>query len=111
MPCDSIQTVTISWTEKTDTKLLGKAFEALGYKLHTGIASTTGLTATNSSGHTISYDGLTKRISLSGRYGVRLDEAQVKKAYAKEVVNHTARVQGWKIQWDGDEFEMTRARR
>jgi len=95
MPCDSIQTSTLVWSAQTDPALLRKALEAEGFQVR-------------DHGDRIFFDKhyvqgtffkATGQMVHTGRYSEEMDEASLKRAYSKEVVESQARKFGWKIQW------------
>ena len=79
MPCDMVVTTQTHFLpESTDRDLLDKALSTLGVQAWE-----------------YNFDSKTGRLVLPRR----VDVNQVKRQYAKEVVNRTAQKKGWRISW------------
>lgn len=101
MPCDTISTVTIKWSQSTDLNLLAAALRAMGVDAGQIIQS----------GGTL-YWGQGQRFDrLTGemRLGASVDAARLKQSYSAEVVKSQARKFGWQVKTlPNNQFEITR---
>ena len=95
MPCDSIQTVTVSEKlENVDIDILKTALESMGFQVSKSKAGTT-LTFAGK-GFSGSYsNGRLK--SIGSAYGPKLDINQIKVAYSHAVIQKSALAYGWKL--------------
>jgi len=95
MPCDSIQQSQVEFLEKsTDTKLLIKALEKMGFVV---TENDQYLTFTKS-GISGTYEKKTGKVTSRGYYGT-LDTAELKREYSGQVVEQQAKKFGWNLSW------------
>ena len=124
MPCHLRQIQEIKWNEDTDIGIMAKAFEAIGFgveityrsmpyfnKKHQATRYATTLIGFNAAGQRIWYDPEKLRVVAEE---VTINEATLKKAYSRIIVETQARRLGWKLKWGTgnkqDEFEMEKQR-
>lgn len=92
MPCDTIQTSQVEFLAKsTDASLLEAGLRALGYTVETYGA----ITRFSRYGRTATYEHMTGKLTMPEEW----DSNAVKRAYSEQVVNTTAKKNGWKVEW------------
>jgi len=107
MPCNTVTTTKIQWSQQTDTDLLRKALIQLGYQvmLVNGV-----MTATKAVyfGAVIRYYPVDHRMEINTRADTTPD--QVKRAYSAQVVKAAAGRFGWQLQetQPGRQFKAAR---
>ena len=95
MPCDSVQQSQVEFLEKsTDTDLLTKALEKMGY---TVVDRGTYLQFQRY-GTTGTYEKKTGKITSTGSYET-VDTAELKREYSVQVVEKQAKKFGWSLSW------------
>jgi hypothetical protein len=95
MPCDSIQQSQVEFLEKsTDTKLLTKALEAMGYH----VVDRGDLLQFSNGGVSGTYEKKTGKITSTGYYAT-IDTAELKRQYSGQVVEQQAKKFGWNLSW------------
>ena len=90
IPCDTIQTTSITWNKQTSPELLLKAMQAMGLTAH---QRADGTINANGRGVVLTYDTLTHTMIARG---AAFDEAELKRAYSEAVVDHVAVRMAWR---------------
>ena len=104
MPCNTVTTTKIQWSQQTDTELLQKALIQLGYTANRSeygnIAAWRGLA-------NINYNGQTHTMTTNSSADV---VALIKQAYSAQIVKAAAGRFGWQLQetQPGRQFQAAR---
>lgn len=90
MPCNSVETTSVEFDLKhTSLGLFQKAMESLGYRAQDAT------TYADENGNVCEF--VNGKLKQTFRYGKKLDEAEIKVAYANQVVRYAAKRMGWKV--------------
>lgn len=95
MPCDSIRRTSIVFGKNTDTKLLAEALKALGFAVHH-------VDSDKVVGNGFQFSKETGKIDMAMRRGYGIDENNLKREYAKQVVVSQAAKFGFKVQAESE---------
>jgi len=110
MPCNMIVTTKVAWSEKTDTKLLAKAFEKMGLTVRevggriVAVSQATGR-------EVAAYAVKDHMMHISSPFGQAAEFADVdfKKAYSEQVLYRSAALNGFQVQKTGqNKFRMVK---
>lgn len=82
MPCYTVSTATVAFGKNTDPNLLDNAVRLQGMML----------------GYSVTFNKATGEITYRENSG--LDLARLKRDYSEQVVNATAKKNGWRVQWE-----------
>jgi len=97
MPCYTVSTATVQFGKNTDVSLLRDALAQIGVDV-----SLYGKVITDGEISTLGYGIRFNRNSgvLTIRGNDAVDVAAIKRAYSEQVVNATAKKNGWRVNWE-----------
>lgn len=97
MPCDSIRITNVQWSATTDPEVLIAALRAKGFTLAVRPGRIGFWRGSLQGGYTTATHQMEIGNAQPGT------EAELKRAYAEESVNASARENGWEIDWTTNE--------
>lgn len=82
MPCYTVNTASVQFGKNTDKTLLAAAIKQAGI-----------------SEYSYTFDHATGKLTLRGSAALESNFGLVKRMYSEQVVNATAKKNGWQVQW------------